>query len=142
MRNGHLNNFEDFINNVHKLGYSIINSNGMDIPCLYIEDNLYENILKITYYSKPRIDTNLNIYDNGKHVFVDIHIKFLGLYLDIDILLYANDTLNFFESLAKSAMLALAPSNNKITNQVFFIQLTKKEKVETAFELIRSKLRQ
>lgn len=140
MRNNSFNTLEDFMNNIHKLGYSIINVCDLKIPCLYIEDKLYDEILNISIRIKPRIDTNLNIYDDGKHVFVDIHIKFLDHNLEADILLYANDTMDFFTTLAQSAMLAFLPSNTKTTHNAFIMQLPKKDRIIEAFDLIQIKL--
>ncbi len=57
-----------------------------------------------------------------------------------DYLLYANENLDFFYSLANSGMLGLSSTNNSKSN-VFFIQLPKKDMAEKAFEMIRKKLK-
>ena len=47
---------------------------------------------------------NLNIYDDGQHVFVDITLKFFDTELEETYLLYANETLDFFSNLANAGM--------------------------------------
>jgi hypothetical protein len=130
----------EFINNLHKLGYSVVNYNDNKIPCLYIEDQLFDNIVKSSYNKKISIDTTLNIYDDGSHIFVDIHLNFFDLGLEENFLLYANETLNFFDNLSNTGMLGLAPASKSKPN-VFFIQLPKKERAEKAFEMIQKKLK-
>jgi hypothetical protein len=135
-----LNTLDDFIKNVHKLGYTIVEYNGIKIPVLYIEDEFFEKILKISYNKRISIDTNLNIYDDGQHVFVDIALKFLYTELEETYLLYANKTLDFFSNLASSGMIGLVTSKNPTSN-IFFIKLPKKDQAEKALELIKEKLK-
>ena len=135
-----LNSLEDFIKNVHKLGYTLVDYNDIKIPVLYIEDIIFEQILSISYSQKVSIDTNLNIYDDGEHVFVDINLQFFETGLKQNYLLYANETLDFFSNLAIAGMMGLAPSN-KMQNNIFFIQLPKKDRAEKAYEMIKEKLK-
>ncbi len=135
-----LDTLEDFIKNVHKLGYTIVDYNGIKIPAIYVEDNFFEQILKISYNNKLSIDTNLNIYDDGQQIFVDINLKFLNTYLEENFLLFANENLDFFSNLANAGMLGLAPSKNLKAN-IFFIQLPKKDQAEKALEMIEEKLK-
>ncbi len=133
-------NLDEFIGNLHKLGYSIVDYNDIKTPCLYIEDQLFDNILDNSYNKKTSIDTILNIYDDGSHIFVDINLNFFDMGLEENFLLYANETLEFFYNLSNSGMLGLAPTSKSKPN-VFFIQLPKKERAEKAFEMIQSKLK-
>ena len=133
-------NLDEFICNLHKLGYSIVDYNDIKTPCLYIEDQLFDNILDNSYNKKTSIDTILNIYDDGSHIFVDINLNFFDMGLEENFLLYANETLEFFYNLSNSGMLGLAPTSKSKPN-VFFIQLPKKERAEKAFEMIQSKLK-
>ncbi len=130
----------EFINNLHKLGYSIVDYNDIKIPCLYIEDKIFENILNISYNKKISIDTTLNIYDDGFHIFVDINLNFFDTELDENFLLYANENLDFFYNLSNSGVLGLAPANKSGSN-LFFIQLPKKDRAVKAFEMIQKKLK-
>ena len=136
-----LSNLNEFINNLHKLGYSIVNYNDIKIPCLYVDDQLFDNIVNNSYNKKISIDTTLNIYDDGSNIFVDINLNFFDMGLEENFLLYANETLDFFYNLSNAGMLGLAPASKSKPN-VFFIQLPKKERAEKAFEMIQKKLKQ
>ena len=87
-----------------------------------------------------RADTLLDIFYNGQDVFVDVQIKFLDTDFEENYLLYANDMLEFFEALAESGMMSLAPDSPAYTNSqnVFMIQLPKKDAPERALEIIRT----
>ncbi len=135
-----LTNLGEFTSNLHKLGYSIVDYNDLKVPCLYVENNLFDDILNNSYNKKTSIDTNLNIYDDGYHIFVDINLRFLNMDLEENFLLYANETLDFFYNLSNAGMLGLAPANSSKPN-VFFIQLPKKDRAEKAFEMIQKKLK-
>ncbi|HYO06786.1 MAG TPA: hypothetical protein VER14_07365 [Phototrophicaceae bacterium] len=135
-----LSNLNEFINNLHKLGYSIVDYNDIKVPCLYVEDQLFDNIVNKSYNKKISIDTTLNIYDDGSHIFVDINLNFFDMGLEENFLLYANETLDFFYNLSTAGMLGLAPASKSQAN-VFFIQLPKKERAEKAFEMIQKKLK-
>jgi hypothetical protein len=135
-----LNTLDDFVKSLHKLGYAIIDYHDTKIPCLYVEDSFFEQILKISYGNKMSIDTNLNIYDDGHHIFVEISFNFLNSHLNGNYLLYANENLDFFYNLANAGMLGLS-SNDQSKSNVFFIQLPKKDRAEKAFEMITTKLK-
>ena len=104
-----LDTLEDFIKNVHKLGYTIVDYNDIKIPVLYVENTFFEKVLNISYNNKISVDTNLNIYDDGHHIFVDITLKFFNTDIEENYLLYANENLDFFNNLANAGMLGLAP---------------------------------
>jgi len=135
-----LNTLDDFVKSLHKLGYAIIDYPDTKIPCLYVEDSFFEQILKISYGNKMAIDTNLNIYDDGHHVFVEISFNFLNTPLEGNYLLYANENLDLFYNLANAGILGLSSTERSKSN-VFFIQLPKKERAEKAFEMITTKLK-
>ncbi len=137
--NRDLNTLEDFIANVHKFGYSLISYNQTKVPCLLVETQLFESIMRESYGKSNLIDTNLNIYDDGHHVFVNLNINFLRTNLEFDFLLYANETTDFFKFLASSGMLGITPHESSQSN-VFFVQLPKKDQAEKAYQLILSKL--
>ena len=138
--NRNLYSLEDFQAGVHKLGFSVIDCNGIEVPCLLVEDFQFENIMSKSYGKSNVIDTNLNIYDDGHHVFVNLNVNFLNNDLEFDFLLYANETIDFFRFLSAAGMLGIAPQKSRNGNNIFFVQLPKKDKAEKAFELIKSKL--
>ncbi|MDN5846742.1 MAG: hypothetical protein L0H53_10770 [Candidatus Nitrosocosmicus sp.] len=134
-----MNSVEDFLANVHKLGFSVIDYSGVKVPCLLIENVQFENIMSKSCGKPNLIDTNLNIYDDGHHIFVNLNVNFLNTDLEFDFLLYANESIDFFRFLSTAGMLGIAPPEPQSTN-IFFVQLPKKDQAERAFELIRSKL--
>jgi hypothetical protein len=81
----------------------------------------------------------LNIFHDGRHVFVDVQMKFLNTDLQENYLLYANNMIEFFESLSETGLISLAPDPSSISNSsnVFIIQLPKKEQAEKALQIIR-----
>jgi hypothetical protein len=72
-------------------------------------------------------------------VFVDVQMKFLNTDLQENYLLYANNMIEFFESLSETGLISLAPDPSSISNSsnVFIIQLPKKELAEKAVQIIR-----
>jgi len=81
----------------------------------------------------------LNIFHDGRHVFVDIQMKFLNTDMQENFLLYANDMIEFFESLSETGLISLAPDPSSVSNSsnVFMIQLPRKEQAEKALQIIR-----
>jgi hypothetical protein len=88
---------------------------------------------------KVAADTMLDIFYDGQDVFVDVQIKFAGTDFEENYLLYANDMMEFFEALAESGLIALAPDSTSYTNSqnVFMIQLPKKDAAEKALQIIK-----
>ena len=89
------------------------------------------------------VDTNLNILQNSMgNVFVEISLDFSNSDIHEEILLYANESLDFFESLAKTSMLALSSPHSKVGQEnVFMIQLPKPERATNALDVIRRGLK-
>ena len=115
-----LNSLEDFLANVHKLGFSVIDYSGVQVPCLLIENVQFENIMSKSYGKPNMIDTNLNIYDDGRHVFVNLNVNFLQADLEFDFLLNANESIDFFRFLSTAGMLGIAPHEPQSTNIFLF----------------------
>ena len=89
------------------------------------------------------VDTNLNILQNSMgNVFVEISLDFSNSDIHEEILLYANESLDFFESLAKTSMLALSSPHSQVGQEnVFMIQLPKPERATNALDVIRRGLK-
>ncbi len=102
-----------------------------------------EEVLHNIYNRKVRADTLLNIFYDGRDVFVDVQLKFLDTDFEQNFLLYANDMVEFFEALAESGMISLAPDSQEPTNSqnLFMIQLPKKDAAERALEIIKANLK-
>jgi hypothetical protein len=130
---------KDFIENLHKEGTGLLNYDGNNVPCIYVDSKRYENIISSTYGKKLAVDTLLNIFHDGTHVFVDIQMKFLDSNREEYFLVFANEMLEFFEALSKTGLIAIGPQMEYYGNQnIFVIQIPKIESAEKAFEIIKS----
>lgn len=130
---------EDFISNLHKCGAALTDFRGAKVPTIYVDTRRFDEIMKTIYIRRVAVDTLLNIFHDGRHVFVDIQLKFLNTDLQENYLLYANDMIEFFESLSETGLISLAPDPSSVSNStnVFMIQLPKKEQAEKALQIIR-----
>jgi hypothetical protein len=130
--------FEDFLANIHKAGVTLTEFKGTKIPTIYVDSRRYDEIMAKTYGKKVAVDTLLNIFHDGRHVFVDVIMKFLDLDLQENYLLYANDIIEFFEALAETSLISLAPDHSSVdcSSNVFMIQLPRKEQAEKALRII------
>jgi hypothetical protein len=130
----------EFQANLHKEGATLVEFSGSKVPCILVSQKKYDDMLQKLFGKKVRADTLLDIFYDGQDVFVDVQIKFLDTDFEENYLLYANDMLEFFEALAESGMMSLAPDSPAYTNSqnVFIIQLPKKDAAEHALEIIRT----
>jgi hypothetical protein len=131
---------EQFKANLHKEGATLLEFSGNKVPCILLSQKNYEEMLQKVYGKKVGADTLLDIFYDGQDVFVDVQVKFLDTDFEENYLLYANDMIEFFEALAESGLISLAPDSSAHTNSqnVFMIQLPKKDAAEKALEIIRS----
>jgi hypothetical protein len=130
---------KDFVENLHKEGTGLLNYDGNNVPCIYVDSKRYENIISSTYGKKLAVDTLLNIFHDGTHVFVDIQMKFLDSNREEYFLVFANEMLEFFEALSKTGLIAIVPQMEYYGNQnIYVIQIPKIESAEKAFEIIKS----
>ena len=109
------------------------------IPCIVLSEKRFSEILQKTAGKAISINTDLNILDNKLgNVFVEISLDFSEGDIHEKILLYANKSLEFFESLAKTSMLAISSPHSQVGQEnVFMIQLPKPEKAINALDLIK-----
>lgn len=135
--------FEDLLNAVHKEGITLFDYNGTRIPCIFVKNERFDEIIKACYGKPLVVDANLNVlHDDMKHVFVEILLKFTKAGVEQKILLYANKSLEFFEHWAQSGLLALAPeATSSSSTNIFMVQLPRRDTVEDALELIKSYLK-
>lgn len=115
---------------------------GSKVPCIILSEERYLEIMKKVAGNPISVDTNLNILQDGLgHVFVEIVLTFSLGGITEKILLNANKSLDFFESLAKTSILALSsPSSEAGKENIFMIQLPKPEKAVNALSIIRQGL--
>ena len=116
--------------------------NGSKVPCIILSEQRIEEIMRSVREKPISVDTNLNILQDGLgHVFVEVALTFSLVGITETILVNANKSMGFFESLAKTSMLALSSPNPGPGNEnIFMIQLPKPEKAVNALEIIKKGL--
>ena len=127
---------------VHK-SITVFNYNNNNVPCIILTERRFSEIMNAIAGRPVSVDTNLNILQNGLgNVFVEVTLDFSDGDIHEKILLYANESLDFFESLAKTSMLALSSPHSQVGQEnVFMIQLPKPEKATNALEVIKRGLK-
>src|SRR5574338_1029062 len=91
------------------LGITSFNYNGTQVPCVILAEKKFDDIMAKIAGKPVSVDTNLNILQDGLgHVFVEIVLTFSQGGIEEKLLLYANESLAFFESLESTAMIALS----------------------------------
>ena len=117
--------------------------NGQNVPRIILTDRKFDDIM-LRIQGKPiSVNTNLNILQDGLgHVFVEIMLDFSYGEIHEEFLIYANESLEFFEALADTTMFGLSPPNYSEVNQdkIFMVQLPKPEKAVEAIDIIKNGL--
>ena len=132
------NELNEFLKNSHK-DLSVEDFEGKQVPCIGFEGRKFDDMLNKVAGKPLSVDTNLNILQDGLgHVFVEMLLTFSHGWINEKILVNANEHLEFFESLAKNTMLAIASVNHP--EKIFMIQLPKPEKTYEALEIIKNGL--
>jgi hypothetical protein len=133
---------DDFLNNIHKDGSGIIEYEGNNIPCIYVQQSLYDTIIKKCIGKKYVVEVLLNIFYDGHYVFIDVQLEFLNLGIEENFLFHGNTSIEFFNSLRDSGLLAIIPKNhlNSYASNIFMIQLPNKERISKAVEIINKNL--
>ena len=129
---------DEFLKNPHK-DLSVEDFEGKKVPCIGFEGRKFDDMLNKVAGKPLSVDTNLNILQDGLgHVFVEMLLTFSHGEINEKILVDASKNLEFFESLAKNTMLAIASVNHP--EKIFMIQLPKPEKTHEALEIIKTGL--
>lgn len=129
---------ENLLERVHK-GITTFNYNSTKIPCVVLSERRFDEIMQKVAGRPVSVDTNLNIKQDGLgHVFVEVSLTFSEGNISENVLLYANESIEFFELLAKTSMLALSSPHSEVGKEnVFMIQLPRPEKATNALEIIK-----
>ena len=117
--------------------------NGQNVPRIILTDRKFDDIMSRIQGKPISVNTNLNILQDGLgHVFVEILLDFSYGEIHEEFLIYANESIEFFESLARATMFALSPPNYSEVNQdkIFMVQLPKPEKAVEAIDIIKNGL--
>ena len=131
---------EKLLERVYK-DIDIFDFNGQSVPRIILTDRRFDEIMSEIEGKPVSVNTNLNILQDGLgHVFVEIMLDFSDGEIHEEFLIYANESIEFFESLAKTTMFALSPPNYSEVNQdkIFMVQLPKPEKAIEAIDIIKN----
>ena len=134
---------EKLLERVYK-DIDVFDFNGKNVPRIILDDRKFDDIMSKIQGKPVSVNTNLNILQDGLgHVLVEIMLDFSYGEIHEEFLVYANESLEFFESLANTTMLALSPPNYSEVNQdkIFMVQLPKPEKAIEAIDIIKNGLR-
>lgn len=121
----------------------IFDFDGKNVPRIMLPDRRFDEIMAKIYGKPVSVNTNLNILQDGLgHVFVEVSLDFSYGDIHEEFLIYANEYLKFFESLADTTMLALSPPQHSEVNQdkIFMVQLPKPERAIDALDIIKNGL--
>jgi len=123
-------------------GITTFDFDGKEIPCIIIKEKKYDEIFSKVAGQSLSINTDLNIlHDVLGNVFVEVVLTFSKGNIVEKFLVNAKTDLSFFESLAKTSMLALSsPHSSYGKDNVFMIQLPRPEKAHDALEIIHNGL--
>jgi len=129
------NSLDDFKKNLHRYDASLIDYDGNAIPCINIDSKRYDEIIRTVAGKKLAVDVLLDVFHDSKHVFVDILMTYLDYGFDENYLFFANEMPQFFEALAKTGLIAIAPSSTDSASQghLLVIQLPRKDSAEGAY---------
>ena len=132
---------EELLAQRHK-DVTLFDFEGKKVPCIIMEEKRFDDIMKAVVGKPVSVETNLNILQDGLgHVFVKMTLHF-SQEIEEKILLYANESFDFFEALTETSMLALSsPHSEYGRSNVFMIQLPKPEKTADALEIIKKGLK-
>jgi hypothetical protein len=130
-----------FLDQVHD-GIDTFDFDGKETPCIELDEKKYDDMLSKVAGQPLSINTDLNILQDGLgNAFVEITLTFSRGNIVEKFLVNAKTNLKFFESLAKTSMLALSsPKSNYGKDNVFMIQLPRPEKAQDALEIIQDAL--
>ena len=131
---------EQMLERVHK-DIGVFDFNGKNVPRIILTDRRFDEIMSKIQGKTVSISTDLNILQDGLgHVFVEIILNFSHGEIHEEFLIYANDSLEFFKSLANTTMFALSPPQYSEVNQdkIFMVQLPKPEKAFQALDMIKT----
>ena len=134
---------KQMLERTHK-ALDIFDFNGKNVPRIMLPDRRFDEIMEKIYGKAVSVNTNLNILQDGiGNVFVEVSLDFSYGDIHEEFLIYANESLEFFESLADTTMLALSPPQHSEVNQdkIFMVQLPKPEKAINALDIIKNGLR-
>jgi len=132
---------KNLLERVHD-GITTFDYDGKKIPCIIFEEKKFNEIM-LKVAGKPiSINTNLNILQDGLgHVFVELSLMFSEGGINEKILINANKSMEFFELLAQTTIIAISSPQSEVGKEnVFMIQLPRIDKAVNALDIIKNGL--
>ena len=130
---------DKFLARSHK-ELSIQDFEGKGVPCIEFDGRKFDDILSKVAGKPLAVDTNLNILQDGLgHVFVEMSLTFSHGGIKENILINANENMEFFEALAENTMISIASKESP--EKIFMIQLPKPERALEALDIIKNGLK-
>ena len=127
---------EKLLSQCHKY-ISIQDLDGKQVSCIEFTQERFNKIIDAVSGKPLSVDTNLNILQDGLgHVFVEMSLTFSHGGIKENVLINANENIEFFQMLSENTMLAIASKESP--EKIFMIQLPKPERAIHAFEIIKS----
>ena len=119
---------------------SIQDFEGKGVPCIEFDGKRFDDILSKVAGKPLSVDTNLNILQDGLgHVFVEMSLTFSHGGIKENVLINANENIEFFEALAENTMISIASKESP--EKIFMIQLPKPERAIEALDIIKNGLK-
>ncbi len=136
-----IDELNNLLEQVHD-GITTFDFDGKETPCIIIEEKKYDETLSKIAGKSLSINTDLNILQDGLgNVFVEVVLTFSKEEIVEKFIINAKTDIGFFESLAKTSMIALSsPKSNYGKDNVFMIQLPRPEKAQDALDIIKNAL--
>ena len=135
-----MNEYNYLLSKVHEKT-TMVDFENKKVPCIILDKKKFAEIMSVVVGKPAIVDTNLNILqDDLGHVFVDVQMTFSIGGIKEQVLLNANKSLDFFEALADTTILALAPDYGNGEENIFMIQLPRPEKIKESLDRIRKAL--
>ncbi len=134
------NELEELLSQRHK-EVTLFDFEGKQVPCIVVDGKKFDDMMKVIAGKPVSVETNLNILQDGLgHVFVRVTLQFSYGNIEEKFLIYANESVDFFEALAETALLALSSNSQYGSSNVFMIQLPRPERAQNALDIIRKGL--
>ena len=123
-------------------GITTFDFDGRKTPCILFGAEKFDAILQRVAGEALSVDTDLNILQDGLgHVFVEMILAFSKGGFVEKVLVNANKSPDFFESLAETSILALSSPGSRLgRDSVFVIQLPRPDRAAGALDVIRKGL--
>lgn len=129
------------LSRVHE-GLTTFDLDSQQVPCILFDAQKYDSILQRVAGRPVSINTDLNILQDGLgHVFVEILLTFSVGDIVEKVLVDARKSLDFFEMLEKTTIMALSSTSpNAGQGNVFVIQMPQPARISDALQIIRKGL--